>query len=51
MQFLSQKAIKGKSMADFLADHSDPRKTKFYEDLIDEIAEVCITQTSFEEQI
>jgi len=47
MQFLSQKAVKGQAVADFLAEHPDPRATKLYEDLSDEIAEVCFTQTSF----
>jgi len=37
--------------ADFLAKHPDSRTTKLYEDLPDEIAEVCMTQTSFEEQV
>ena len=48
MQFLSQKAVKGQAVVDFLAEHLDPRATKLYEDLLDEIAEVCLTQTSFE---
>jgi len=51
MQFMSQKAVKGQVMVDFLAEHPDLRTTKFYKDLSDEIAEVCMTQTSFEEQI
>jgi len=37
-------------MADFLAEHPDPKITKRYEDLPDEIVEICMTQTSFEEQ-
>jgi len=49
MQFLSQKAIKGQEVADFLAKHPDPRAIRLYEDLPDEIAEVCKTQTSFAE--
>jgi len=36
-------------VADFLVEHSDSRMTKLYEDLPDEIAEVYITQMSFEE--
>ena len=48
MQFLLQKAVKGQAMTDFLAEHPDPRMTKFYEDLADEVAEVCLTQSSFE---
>ena len=38
-------------MADLLAEHPNPRTTKLYEDFSDEIAEVCIIQTSFEEQV
>ena len=38
-------------MADFLAEHPDPRATKFYKDLPDEVAEVCMTQTSFKGQV
>ena len=41
MQFLPQKAVKGQSVEDFLAEHPDPRATKLYEDLPDEVAEVC----------
>jgi len=33
----AQKAIKGQSMADFLADHLAPRTLKLYDDLPDEI--------------
>jgi len=51
MQFLPQKAVKGQVMADFLAEHPDPWATKFYEDLPDKVAEVCLTQTSFEGQV
>jgi len=43
MQFLPQKAMKGQAVADFLAVYPDPRVTKFYEDLPDEVAEVCLT--------
>ena len=45
------KAIKGQTMANFLAEHLDLRSIKLYEDFPDEMAEVCMTQTSFEEQI
>ena len=31
--------------------HPDPRATELYEDLPDEVAEVCTTQTSFERQV
>jgi len=51
MHFLPQKAVKGQAVADFLAEHPDPRATELYEDLPDEVAEVCQTQTSFEGQI
>jgi len=43
MQFLPQKIVKGQALADFLAEYPDPRTTKFYEDLPDEISEVCMT--------
>ena len=51
MQFLSQKATKGHAMADFLAEHPDPRATRLYKDLSNEIDEVYMTQTSFEKQV
>jgi len=38
-------------VADFLAEHPDPRATELSEDLPDEVAEVCLTQTSFEGQV
>ena len=37
-------------MTDFLAEYLDPRTIKLYEDFSDEVAEVYMTQTSFEEQ-
>jgi len=43
--------VKEQAVADFLAEHPDPRMTKLYEDLSDEIARVCMTQMSFEEQV
>ena len=43
--------MKGQAVADFLAEHPDLRVTKLYEDLPDEVAEVCLTQTSFEDQV
>jgi len=48
IQFLLQKAVKGQVVKDFLAEHPDPRVTKLYENLSDEVAEVCLTQTYFE---
>ena len=38
-------------MADFLDEHLDPRAIKFYEDLPDEVVEVCLAQTPFEGQV
>jgi len=38
-------------MADFLAEHPDPRATRHYEDIPDEIVKVYMTQMSFEEQV
>jgi len=48
MYFLPQKSVKRQVVANFLAEHPDPRATELYENLPDEIAEVCLTQTSFE---
>jgi len=48
MHFLPQKAVKGQAVTDFLAEHSDLKATELYEDLSDEVAGVCLTQTSFE---
>ena len=49
MQFLPQKAVKGQAVVDFLAKHPDPRTTKLYEDLPDEVTEACMTQTTFKQ--
>jgi len=43
--------VKGQAVADFLAEHPDPRATALYVNLPDEVAEVCLTQTSFEDQV
>ena len=51
MHFLPQKAVKGQAVADLLAEHPDPKATKLYDDLPDEVAEACQTQTSFERQV
>ena len=51
MRFLPQKSVKGQAVADFLADHLVIESSKFYEDLPDEVAEACMTQASFEDQI
>jgi len=40
--------MKGQAVADFLAEHPDPRATEIYEDLPDEVTEICLTQISFE---
>ena len=45
------KSCEGTAVADFLGKRLDPRTIKLYEDLPDEIAEVCMTQTSFKEQV
>jgi len=46
-----QKAIKSQAVADFLADHLVPRSSKFYDDLLEEIAEVNAIHISSEEQV
>jgi len=51
MRFLPQKIVKGQVVADFLAEHPDPRTTKLYEDLPDEVTEVYLTQITFEGQV
>jgi len=51
MQSLPQKAVKGQVVVDFLAEHVDLRMIKLYEDISDEVAKVCLTQTSFEGQV
>jgi len=51
MQFLPQKATKGQAVADFLDEHPYPRATKLYEELLDEVTEVYMTQTSIEKQV
>ena len=51
IQFLPQKAVKGQAVENFLAEHLDPRTTKLYKDLSDEVTEVCLTQTYFEGQV
>ena len=43
MQFLPQKSVKGQAVVDFLAEYPNPRATKLYEDLPDEVAEVFLT--------
>ena len=43
--------MKGQAVADFLAEHPDLRVTKLYKNLPNEVAEVCLTQTSFEGHI
>ena len=48
MRLQPQKAVKGQAVADFLAEHPDPKATELYEVLPDEVAEVCTTQTFFE---
>ena len=43
--------MKRQAVTDFLAEHPDLRATKLYEDLPDEVTEVCLTQISFEGQV
>jgi len=45
------KSCKRQAVADFLADHPVSGSPKLYDDLPDEIAEVYMTETSFEEQV
>ena len=45
---MPQKVVKQQAVADFLVEHLDPIATKLYEDLF---VEVCMIQTSFEEQV
>ena len=51
MRFMPQKAVNGQAVANFLAEHPDPKATKLYEDLPDEVVKVCLTQASFKEQV
>jgi len=51
MQFIPQKAIKGQTVADFLADHSVPGTLKLYNDHPDEITEVNLINVFSEEQV
>ena len=51
MQFMPQKAVKGQSMADFLADHPVPGTSKLYDELSDEIAKINLINASPEEQV
>ena len=39
MLFVSQKAVKGQALADFLAAHPIPKSSKLHEDISDEIFE------------
>ena len=43
MLFVSQKAVKGQALADFLAAHPVPESSKLYEDIPDEIFESNVT--------
>jgi len=51
MQFMPQKAVKGQVVADFLADHLVLKKSKLYNDLPDEIAEVDTINAFSEERV
>ena len=43
MIFVSQKAVKGQALADFLAAHPVPKTLKLHEDILDEIIKVNMT--------
>jgi len=45
MTFVSQKAIKGQSLADFLAAHPVLESSKLYEDIPDEVIEATLTSS------
>jgi len=45
------KSFEGTGSGKLLAEHSDPRMIKFYEDLPDKVVELSLTQTSFEGQV
>lgn len=49
MHFLSQKAIKGQALTNFLAENPTFGLDKLYEDISDEIVEVHAVQTTFED--
>src|SRR4051812_10438521 len=51
MHFLQQRAIKGQSLADFMAENPTFGPRKLYEDIPDEIAEVHAVQTTLEDQV
>ena len=51
MQFMAQKEIKGQAVADFLVDHPVSGTSKLYDDLLNEIAEVNLINTSSKEQV
>jgi len=48
---MPQKVVKGYVVTDFFTEQPVSKFTKLYEDLLDEVAEVCMTQTSFIEQV
>src|SRR5436190_4831073 len=51
MHFLPQKAIKGRAIADFMAENPAPGSGRLYEDIPDESAEVHLAQTTQEDQV
>jgi len=48
---MSQKAVKGQAVVDFLADHPVLGTSKLYDDLPDKIAELNLINASSEEQV
>jgi len=51
MQFMPQKVVKCQVVADFLVDRPILGSSKLYNDLLNNIAEVCMTHASPEEQV
>jgi len=51
MQFMPQKTIRSQVGADFLADHPVSGTSKHYDDLLNEIAEVNLINTSSKEKV
>src|SRR4051812_47625461 len=51
MHFLPQKAIKGQSIANFMAENPVFGSEKLYEDIPDEMAKAHVVQTTLEDQV
>jgi len=48
---MPQKAVTDQAVADFLADHPVSGSSKLYDELVEEIAEVCTTHAPSKEQV